>query len=414
MREAVGLHADVVGDLRRVLGKSDSLTLRTRYQYVAQLAQAGEDVAAVQLWRSLIPRLDAEQRTVGALGSDARHHLAEGILRLQGNQGAATRLRARGEPAEPAGRGARGDARGPDRDDRLGRGRGHRPGGAARLAGADQRLAAALGEHHPLTLLARFRLAEHSEGAGHAREARQLLLELMPALAAQQGPAGDLLLRARYLLALTTRVVDPAADLAQWEELAPELEALLGSGDRLTTDAWVRLALALAAQHREAEALPLLESVLPLPESVLPRRAELFGADDPVTLRGRCAMVAGVAAVHGEGAARPLWRVLLEDLTRALGRRHVLAREVGDRLGLAPESGGTRPADLTGLGSVRATWRPRGKRRGAAASGLGTGRERKKRGWGSLTRPLIPNSPILHSTIASFTTGEPPPHHPYV
>lgn len=214
--------------------------------------------------------------------------------------------------------------------------------------------AAALGEHHPLTLLARFRLAEHSEGAGHAREARQLLLELMPALAAQQGPARDLLLRARYLLALTTRVVDPAADLAQGEELAPELEALLGSGDRLTTDAWVRLALALAAQHREAEALPLLESVLPLPESVLPRRAELFGADDPVTLRGRCAMVAGVAAVHGEGAARPLWRVLLEDLTRALGRRHVLAREVGDRLGLAPDSGGTRPADLTGLGSVRA------------------------------------------------------------
>lgn len=208
--------------------------------------------------------------------------------------------------------------------------------------------AAALGEHHPLTLLARFRLAEHSEGAGHAREARQLLLELMPALAAQQGPARDLLLRARYLLALTTRVVDPAADLAQGEELAPELEALLGSGDRLTTDAWVRLALALAAQHREAEALPLLESVLP-------RSAELFGADDRVTLRRRCAMVAGVAAVHGEGAARPLWRVLLEDLTRALGRPHVLAREVGDRLGLAPDSGGTRPADLTGLGSVRAT-----------------------------------------------------------
>ncbi|MCY0938535.1 hypothetical protein [Streptomyces sp. H34-S4] len=142
--------------------------------------------------------------------------------------------------------------------------------------------------------------------------------------------------------------MDPAANLARWEELAPELEALLGSVDRLTADAWVRLALALAAQHREAEALPLLESVLPW-------RAELFGADDPVTLRGRCAMVAGVAAVHGEGAARPLRRALLKDLTRALGRRHVPAREVGDRLGLAPESGGTRPADLTGLGSVQAT-----------------------------------------------------------
>lgn len=349
--EAAELYGDVVRDLRRVLGETDSLTLHTRYQHVAQLAKAGDDIGAVQLWLSLIPRLDAEQRTVGAIGADARRELCDCVLRLRGDVEAAGRLRMLvpnlvnlledGLEQTYAARmvmvGWIGDA-----------GTAQETLPAWRVLISD--CAAALGEEHPLTLLARFRLAEHTAGAGQAPEAHALLVELLPALTAQQGPAGELVLRARYLLALAARAVDPAADLARWEELAPDLEALLGGGDRLTVDAWFRLALALAEQDRPAEALPLLDAVLA-------RRAELFGADEPVTLRGRCAQAAGLAALHGEAAARPRWRELLPEVTRALGGRHALTREVRRRLGLAPEPGEARPADLHGPGArpVRAT-----------------------------------------------------------
>lgn len=352
LREAAGLYADVVRDLRRVLGESDSLTLHTRYQYVTQLAKAGDDVGAVQLWLSLIPRLDSEQRTVGSLGADARRELCDAVLRLRDNAEAAARLRVLVAHLV----GLLEDGREETYAARI-----VMAGWVADAGTAQETLptwrvlisdcTAALGEEHPLTLLARFRLAEHTEGAGRPAEARALLVELMPALYAHQGPAGELVLRARYLLALTTRAVDPAADLAQWEELAPDLEALLGSGDRLTVDAWFRLALALSARDRPAEALPLLNSVLP-------RRSELFGADEPVTLRGRCAQAAGVAALHGEAVARPMWRELLAELTRAMGARHDLTRGVRERLGLAPEPEEARAADLPGLGpawTARAT-----------------------------------------------------------
>ncbi|WP_405498415.1 hypothetical protein [Streptomyces sp. NBC_00096] len=345
-REAAGLYGDIVRDLRRVLGESDSLTLHTRYQHVVQLGRAGDDVGAVQLWLSLIPRLDAEQRTVGALGTDARRELCDCVLRLRGNTEAAGRLRMLVPNLVhllEAGLGQTYAARivmvGWIGD--VGTAQETLP--AWRVLISD--CTAALGEEHPLTLLARFRLAEHTEAAGLAAEARALLVELLPALTEQQGPAGELVLRARYLLALTARALDPAADLAQWEALAPDLEALLGSGDRLTVDAWFRLALALAAQDRPAEALPLLDSVLV-------RRGELFGADEPVTLRGRCAQV---EAVHGEGVARPLWRELLAELTRALGGRHDLTREVRRRLGLAPGPGEALRADGLGVRTVRAT-----------------------------------------------------------
>ncbi|MCX5407599.1 serine/threonine protein kinase [Streptomyces sp. NBC_00335] len=352
LREAAELYADVVRDLRRVLGETDSLTLHTRYQYVTQLAKSGDDVGAVQLWLSLIPRLDSEQRTVGALGADARRELCDAVLRLRGNAEAAARLRVLVSHLV----GLLEDGREETYAARI-----VMAGWVADAGTAQETLptwrvlisdcTAALGEEHPLTLLARFRLAEHTEGAGRPSEARALLVELMPALYAHQGPAGELVLRARYLLALTTRAVDPAADLAQWEELAPDLEALLGSGDRLTVDAWFRLALALSARDRQAEALALLNAVLP-------RRGELFGADEPVTLRGRCAQAAGVAALHGEAVARPMWRELLAELTRALGGRHELTRGVRERLGLVPEPEEVRSADLPGLGpvwTVRAT-----------------------------------------------------------
>lgn len=352
LREAAELYADIVRDLRRVLGETDSLTLHTRYQYVTQLARAGDDVGAVQLWLSLIPRLDSEQHTVGALCADARRELCDAVLRLRGNAEAAARLRVLVANLV----GLLEDGREETYAARI-----VMAGWVADAGTAQETLptwrvlisdcTAALGEEHPLTLLARFRLAEHTEGAGRPSEARALLEELMPALYAHQGPAGELVLRARYLLALTTRAVDPAADLAQWEELAPDLEALLGSGDRLTVDAWFRLALALSARDRPAEALPLLNAVLP-------RRSELFGADEPVTLRGRCAQAAGVAALHGEAVARPMWRELLAELTRAMGARHGLTREVRERLGLAPEPEEAHSADLPGLGpvwTVRAT-----------------------------------------------------------
>ncbi|MFE9565187.1 protein kinase [Streptomyces sp. NPDC006487] len=343
LREAAGLYADIVRDLRRVLGETDSLTLHTRYQYVTQLARAGDDVGAVQLWLSLIPRLDSEQRTVGTLGADARRELCDAVLRLRGNPEAAARLRVLVSQLV----GLLEDGREETYAARI-----VMAGWVADAGTAQETLptwrvlisdcTAALGEDHPLTLLARFRLAEHTEGAGRPSEARALLVELMPTLYAHQGPAGELVLRARYLLALTARAVDPAAGLAQWEELAPDLEALLGSGDRLTVDAWFRLALALSARDRPAEALRLLDAVLV-------RRAELFGADDPLTLRGRYAQVAGLAALHGEAVARPRWRELLPEVTRALGGRHALAREVRQRLGLPPEPGQPRPVDLLDL-----------------------------------------------------------------
>ncbi|MFE4637088.1 protein kinase [Streptomyces sp. NPDC056773] len=354
LREAAELYADVVRDLRRVLGDTDSLTLHTRYQYVAQLAKAGDDIGAVQLWLSLIPRLDSEQRTVGALGADARRELCDAVLRLRGNPEAAARLRVLVANLV----GLLEDGREETYAARI-----VMAGWVAEAGTAQETLptwrvlisdcTAALGAEHPLTLLARFRLAEHTEAAGRLAEARALLVELMPALYAHQGPAGELVLRARYLLALTARATgpaggpaaDPAAELAQWEELAPDLEALLGSGDRLTVDAWFRLALALSARDRQAEALPLLNSVLP-------RRGELFGADEPVTLRGRYAQAAGVAALHGEAVARPMWRELLAEVTRALGGRHDLARAVRERLGLDPEPGEALSADLPGLGPV--------------------------------------------------------------
>ncbi|MFF3210813.1 protein kinase [Streptomyces sp. NPDC002886] len=352
LREAAGLYADIVRDLRRVLGESDSLTLHTRYQYVTQLAKAGDDIGAVQLWLSLIPRLDSEQRTVGALCADARRELCDAVLRLRGNPEAAVRLRVLVANLV----GLLEDGREETYAARI------VMAGWVAEAGTPQETlptwrvlisdcTAALGEEHPLTLLARFRLAEHTEGAGRPAEARALLGELMPALYAHQGPAGELVLRARYLLALTARAAGPAADLAQWEELAPDLEALLGSGDRLTVDAWLRLALALSARDRPAEALPLLNAVLP-------RRSDLYGADEPVTLRGRYAQAAGVAALHGEAVARPMWRELLAEVTRAMGGRHDLTRAVRERLGLAPEPEEARSADLPGLGpvwTVRAT-----------------------------------------------------------
>ncbi|MCX4778042.1 serine/threonine-protein kinase [Streptomyces sp. NBC_01264] len=352
LREAAELYAEIVRDLRRVLGETDSLTLHTRYQYVAQLAKAGDDIGAVQLWLSLIPRLDSEQRTVGSLGADARRELCDAVLRLRGNPEAAVRLRVLVSHLV----GLLEDGREEAYAARI-----VMAGWVAEAGTAQETLptwrvlisdcTAALGEEHPLTLLARFRLAEHTEGAGRPAEARALLVALMPALYAHQGPAGELVLRARYLLALTARAADPAADLAQWEELAPDLEALLGSGDRLTVDAWFRLALALSARDRQAEALPLLNAVLP-------RRSDLFGADEPVTLRGRYAQAAGVAALHGEAVARPMWRELLAEVTRAMGGRHYLTRAVRERLGLAPEPEGAGSADLPGpcpVWTVRAT-----------------------------------------------------------
>ncbi|MFD6887984.1 hypothetical protein [Streptomyces sp. NPDC059957] len=121
--------------------------------------------------------------------------------------------------------------------------------------------------------------------------------------------------------------------LPTWRVLISDCTAALGEEHPLT----------LPARFRPAEQ---------------PRRSELFGADEPVTLRGRCAQAAGVAALHGEAVARPMWRELPAELTRAMGARHDLTRGVRERLGLAPESEDARAADLPGLGpawTARAT-----------------------------------------------------------
>lgn len=192
-----------------------------------------------------------------------------------------------------------------------------------------------LGEGHPVTLLARLRLAEHTEGAGDPAEAVALLTELLPELAAGAGPldapqgaeAAELLLRGGYLLARATTALDPVRGLHMWEEIAPELERVRGREDELVVDARLRHALALAEQGLAAQALPLLDGAVRA-------RLDLFGPDDPLALRGRFAYAAGIAAVHGEASARRWWRELLPDATRALGAKHALSLAVRERLGL--------------------------------------------------------------------------------
>ncbi|MFJ5552296.1 protein kinase [Streptomyces sp. NPDC093225] len=329
--DAAALYAMVVPDVRRVLGETDSLTLHTRFQHLVQLGEAGDHVQAVQLWAQLIPLLDEAERVVGTLAADARGRLAGSILELADSEEVAPRLWVLVpdlvkllDSHEEAAYAARTvlvrwtAAAGTDRESLP----------AWRVLVSDS--GRALGERHPLTLTARSLLAKHTEAAGDPEEAAQQLEALLPELTAAFGPDAPPVLQARFLFARASAAVDQAVGGELWHRLIPDLERVFGTRHRLPVDARFRLALGLAEDGREAEALPLLEPALR-------ERIGLFGDGDPVNLRGRFAHARGMDLLGHRSTARHLLSALLPDLRWTLGPEHELTRAAQRWLGIGAE-----------------------------------------------------------------------------
>ncbi|NGN69348.1 serine/threonine protein kinase [Streptomyces sp. A7024] len=328
--EAARLYGQLVPDLRGALGDDDPLTQSAAFQEAVQQRRTGDAGKAIQLLTRLLRELAEHGSGAGVPGTPvaaARAELARSILQMR-DPNVPRRLR----ESIPA----IGSLLGSGDEQVLGArfvlvdwiaatGAAHEALPALRVLITD--MAQTLGDHHLLTLRTRFRLAEQSATSGEPANALHHFRALLPDLLEVLNPDDQLVLATRLqILRLAAHYENPVRALPHWHALTEDVARVLGEDHQLSVEARFHLALYTAESANPTAALPLFDAVLQ-------RRIELHGPDDELNLRGRYAQAHALEHVGLAREAEKLWKQLLRDVARALGRSHKLTEAVIRRSG---------------------------------------------------------------------------------
>ena len=184
----------------------------------------------------------------------------------------------------------------------------------------------ALGPDHPDTLATRGHIASWTGQTGRAREALRLFRELLPDRERVLGPDHpDTLTTSNNIAAWTGEMGQAREALRLFRELLPDRERMLGPDHPDTLITRSNIALWTGRTGEAREALRLSRELLPDQQRVLDHGRQGrgdSGPDHPDTLRTRGLIASWTGQTGQAREALRLFRELLPDRERVLGRDH--------------------------------------------------------------------------------------------